>query len=90
MTVTVSVPVSVSRYLCPCLCLCWQAKVWNAASMTCVRSLSCGFALCVAFGPGNRHAIVGTKTGAIQLFDLASGDMIEELAEAHEVCCLGD
>lgn len=53
--------------------------------MTAVRTLECGFGLCVGFGPGNRHAIVGTKTGALQLFDLANGDMIEEVTHAHEV-----
>ncbi len=69
----------------PTLPLALQAKVWNAKSMTCVRSLACGYGTCCAFGPGNRHAIVGTKTGALQVFDVATGDMIEEIAEAHEV-----
>ncbi len=59
--------------------------MWNAKSMTCVRSLACGYGTCCAFGPGNRHAIVGTKTGALQVFDVSTGDMIEEIAEAHEV-----
>jgi U3 small nucleolar RNA-associated protein 12 len=53
--------------------------------MTCVRSLECGFGLCCAFGPGNRHAIVGTKTGSLQIFDVSSGDLIEDISDAHEV-----
>lgn len=62
-----------------------QAKLWNARSMACVRTIECGVALCCGFGPGNRHAIVGCKSGSIQIFDLASGDCVEEIAGAHEV-----
>jgi U3 small nucleolar RNA-associated protein 12 len=62
----------------------FQTKVWNAKTMSCVRSIECGFALCCGFGPGNRHGLIGTKTGSIQVFDLASGDLVEEVADAHE------
>lgn len=61
-----------------------QAKLWNAKTMSCVRSMECGFALCCGFGPGNRHGLIGTKAGAIQVFDLASGDLVEEVTDAHE------
>ena len=33
--------------------------------------------LCVAFGPSNRHALVGLKDGRLLLFDLGSGDLLE-------------
>ena len=35
------------------------------------------------FAPGNRHAIVGTKDGAIQILDIAASAVLETL-EAHE------
>jgi len=60
------------------------AKIWDRATQKCVRTLKAGYGLCTAFVPGNRHAIVGTRSGEIQLFDLGSGDMIEEIEDAHE------
>ncbi len=35
------------------------------------------------FAPGNRHAIVGTKDGAIQILDIAASAVLETL-KAHE------
>jgi len=63
-----------------------QAKVWNAKTGSCIRTLDLGseaaVALCCSFGPGDRHALVGTKAGELLLFDLASGDLLER-HEAH-------
>lgn len=39
--------------------------------------------LCCAFGPGARHAFVGTKSGHLLSFDLGTGDRLEGHA-AHE------
>lgn len=39
--------------------------------------------LSAMFAPGNRHAIVGTKDGAIQILDIAASAVLETL-EAHE------
>ena len=39
--------------------------------------------LCAMFAPGNRHAIVGTKDGAIQILDIAASAVLETL-NAHE------
>jgi U3 small nucleolar RNA-associated protein 12 len=58
-----------------------QAKLWNAKTGSCLRTFDLGsdssVALSVAFGPGDRHALVGTKQGDLLLFDLASGDLLE-------------
>lgn len=43
------------------------AKVWNSRSRQCVRSSPCGFGLAVAFAPGDRHLLVGTKEGNLQV-----------------------
>lgn len=61
-----------------------QAKVWNAASRRCVRTMDSGFGLCCAFCPGDRFAVVGNKDGSLQLFDIASGDCLEQHDEAHD------
>jgi WD40 repeat protein len=62
----------------------WQARVWNAKSGACIRTLELGDAatvgLCAAFAPGSRHALIGTKAGRLLVFDLASTDLLE----AHE------
>ena len=63
-----------------------QARVWNAKSGACIRTLELGDAtavgLCAAFAPGSRHALVGTKSGRLLLFDLASTDLLES-HDAH-------
>lgn len=42
-------------------------KLWNSRSRRCVRSTPCGFGLAIAFAPGNRHLLVGTKEGNLQV-----------------------
>jgi U3 small nucleolar RNA-associated protein 12 len=61
------------------------AKVWNARSGACLRTLPCKGTLVVsvAFGPGDKHALLGCKDGSLKLFDLASGDLLQELPGAH-------
>ncbi len=39
--------------------------------------------LCAIFAPGNRHAIIGTKDGAIQILDIAASAVLETL-KAHD------
>ena len=58
-------------------------KIWNRHSLTCVRSIPCGNAISCLFAPGDRHALVGTKSGKIQIFDIGSGEMTEEIS-AHD------
>jgi len=58
------------------------AKLWNLATTNCVRTLATGFGLCCAFVPGNRQVVIGTKEGALELYDVASGEQLERL-EAH-------
>ena len=58
------------------------AKLWNTASGRCLRSLDADYGLCAAFAPGNRHVLIGTRAGQVQLFELGSGAMLENI-EAH-------
>lgn len=43
------------------------AKAWSSKTRQCVRSVPCGFGLSVAFAPGDRHLLVGTKEGNLQV-----------------------
>lgn len=58
-------------------------KIWNRSSQSCIRTIKSGYALCSSFVPGDRHAIVGTKKGMIQIFDIGSASMTEEV-QAHD------
>ncbi|KAF2421009.1 WD40 repeat-like protein [Tothia fuscella] len=58
-------------------------KIWNVKTGTCLRTLDCGYALCCSFLPGDKIVVVGTKSGALELFDVASSTLIESLS-AHD------
>ncbi|KAA8570580.1 hypothetical protein EYC84_002840 [Monilinia fructicola] len=58
-------------------------KIWNVRTRTCIRSFECGYALCCAFLPGDKIVVVGTKSGELELFDVASAAMLESI-KAHE------
>uniref|UniRef100_A0A7M4DZ68 WD repeat domain 3 n=1 Tax=Crocodylus porosus TaxID=8502 RepID=A0A7M4DZ68_CROPO len=60
-----------------------SVKIWNRSTLQCIRTMECEYALCSLFVPGDRQVIIGTKTGKLQLFDLASGGLLETLA-AHD------
>ncbi|KAL8278427.1 hypothetical protein RQP46_009117 [Phenoliferia psychrophenolica] len=57
-------------------------KIWNIKTTKCVRTMECGYAICSAFLPGDRHIVVGTKSGEILLYDLSSSSLLETFA-AH-------
>lgn len=64
------------------------AKVWNAKTGAAIRTLPLGedataVGLAVAFCPGDKHALVALKDGRVILFDLASGDALQQ-QQAHE------
>ena len=59
------------------------AKLWNVKSKTCIRTLPSGYSLCCAFVPGDMHALIGTKTGHLLLFNLSSGQVLSDIA-AHD------
>ncbi|KAF7301359.1 WD-REPEATS-REGION domain-containing protein [Mycena indigotica] len=57
-------------------------KIWNVKTTACLRTIPCGYAICSTFLPGDRQVAVGTKTGEILIFDLASSSLIETI-QAH-------
>lgn len=58
-------------------------KIWNVKTRSCIRTFECGYALCCSFLPGDKIVVVGTKTGELELFDVASASMLETV-KAHE------
>jgi U3 small nucleolar RNA-associated protein 12 len=58
-------------------------KIWNVKTRSCIRTFECGYALCVAFLPGDKIVVVGTKSGELELFDVASAAMLDTV-KAHE------
>ncbi|XP_024364353.1 uncharacterized protein [Physcomitrium patens] len=57
-------------------------KIWNPRSGVCLRTVESGYGLCGAVVPGNRQAILGTKAGGIEIFDIAGAERTQVL-EAH-------
>jgi U3 small nucleolar RNA-associated protein 12 len=58
-------------------------KIWNVRTRNCIRTFECGYALCCSFLPGDKIVVVGTKTGELELFDVASATMLDTV-KAHE------
>ena len=44
--------------------------------------MPCDYALCSLFAPGDRHIVLGTKSGKLQIFDIAAGSLLESI-DAH-------
>eukprot|EP00466_Bigelowiella_natans_P014720 jgi/Bigna1/85385/estExt_fgenesh1_pg.C_30409 len=58
--------------------------VWNTRSGSCIRTLDgTGYGLCGMFLPGNRHVLIGTKSGDLELYDLTAASLLEKL-QAHK------
>ena len=58
-------------------------KIWNVRTRSNIRNFECGYALCCAFLPGDKIVVVGTKSGELELFDVASAAMLDTV-KAHE------
>ncbi|KAG9015886.1 hypothetical protein FRB90_004307 [Tulasnella sp. 427] len=57
-------------------------KIWNMRTTACIRTLDCEYAICSTFLPGDRHVVVGTKTGELLVYDLATSSLIQAI-KAH-------
>ncbi|PWN52274.1 WD40 repeat-like protein [Violaceomyces palustris] len=58
-------------------------KIWNVGTGRCIRTLPCGYALSVAWLPGDQHVLVGCKDGTLRSYDVRAGIAIETI-KAHE------
>lgn len=57
-------------------------KAWNIQTGNCIRTIHSGFGLSVVFAPGDRHAVLGTKEGKLEIYDLQSSRLLE-IVDAH-------
>uniref|UniRef100_A0A1Q3EWJ3 Putative wd40-repeat-containing subunit of the 18s rrna processing complex n=1 Tax=Culex tarsalis TaxID=7177 RepID=A0A1Q3EWJ3_CULTA len=57
-------------------------KLWNRASQSCLRTVETGYVVSCCFVPGDRHVLVGLKTGQLLIVDIVIGEVIERV-EAH-------
>lgn len=61
-------------------------KIWNVKTTKCLRTMECGYSICSAFLPGDRHIVIGTKSGELHLYDVGSSTLLETFkAHATEV-----
>lgn len=62
-----------------------SAKLWNLATGKCIRTMTtAGYSLAASFiGSDARFAAVCSKEGALELFDLGSGELVSSVADAH-------
>ncbi len=60
-------------------------KLWNIAEGSCVRSMQpSGFGLCTSFlGADGSYGAVGSKEGALEIFELGSGSLVTKIPRAH-------
>lgn len=60
-------------------------KIWNIKTGKCIRTMGTegGYGTCLSWLPGDRHIVVGTKSGAILLYDIASSALLESFDNAH-------
>lgn len=74
-------------------------KVWNVNRRSCLRSLAAVepggsgesrsggapcYCLCSAFLPGDTHLVLGTREGSLIVIDVASGDIVHAMGDAHD------
>jgi len=65
-------------------------KLWSGSSHQCMRTCSHDiegeiFGTCIAFAPGGRLLVLGTKNGTCELLDAASGECLQSVACAHRM-----
>ncbi|ESN98784.1 hypothetical protein HELRODRAFT_66838 [Helobdella robusta] len=60
-------------------------KVWNRSSLQCFRTIPCSDVTCCMFALEDRQAIVGKKTGELEMYEISSNQLVEQTRE-HTGC----
>lgn len=58
-------------------------KLWNRSTLGCLRTVDTEYILSSCFVPGDRHVLLGAKTGRLIIVDIVIGEIIETIS-AHE------
>lgn len=51
-------------------------------SQICLQTIETSYVLSLCFAPGDRHLLIGLKSGSLLIADIAAGDILEEIS-AH-------
>ncbi|KAB7499480.1 WD repeat-containing protein 3 [Armadillidium nasatum] len=57
-------------------------KVWDKDKAQAIQTIECDYPLSLLLPPGDRHIVIGTKSGNIQLYDIVTGTRLDDLC-AH-------
>ncbi|XP_050384368.1 uncharacterized protein LOC126800981 [Argentina anserina] len=57
-------------------------KIWNPSTGSCLRTIESGYGMCGFIIPNSEYALVGTKSGTMEIINIGSGTCIEAV-EAH-------
>ena len=60
------------------------AKIWDADTGKCARTIESGYGTCAFFAPDGRNAVVGTKDGGLEIIDCLAGTNSASLPEDEE------
>ncbi|GFU34257.1 WD repeat-containing protein 3 [Nephila pilipes] len=60
-------------------------KIWRSVKeeQKCATTLPCKAALCSVFVPGDKHCIIGTKNGELNIFDIDKQDLLNSI-DGHD------
>ncbi|KAK6204659.1 beta transducin [Scheffersomyces amazonensis] len=63
-----------------------ELKVWNIKTTNVLRTftLESGYALCCKFLPGGTMIVVGFKNGDLELYDLTTSSLLDNIEQAHK------
>ena len=56
-----------------------SVKLWNFAEEECAKNLQVSDVVAALFLPTNKHIVLGTRAGALALYDVASTECLQEL-----------
>ena len=60
-----------------------SVKVWHPQTGACLHTIDSGYGLAALFAPGQKHAVLGTKEGNLELFDIGASSLLAS-TKAHE------
>jgi U3 small nucleolar RNA-associated protein 12 len=60
-----------------------ELKLWNRSSLACLRTVETEYILSSCFVPGDRHVLLGAKSGNLIIVDIVIGEIVETIP-AHE------
>jgi len=58
-------------------------KLWSTKTYLCLKSCKAGYVMTIAFAPGDRFLVAGTKEGFVLVMDTASGELVTNM-KAHD------